>query len=132
MLAIIRDEDTYEWYLHKVIYPLIKQKYDGHVFEADEVKSYSWRNVWELLKTISTVDEESNNDGHIKDSLENEEAIHMIIKDALTQKRIGMFYAYRPMWLFGSRLYWNVMNDYRVMFEQDFELYQMQRMLKKL
>ena len=54
----------------------------------------------------------------------------MIIKDALIQYHSGALYLYHPMWLFGSRLYWDVMNDYLRMFQQDFELYQMKQMME--
>lgn len=132
MLAAIRDEEAYRWYLHSVIYPLIMQKFGGCVFEIDEVKSDSWRKVWELLKKVPSVDGDTETVGQGKYALENEDTIQMIIKDALTQYRSATLYTYHPMWLFGSRLYWDVLNDYYRMFQQDFELYQMEQMMEAI
>lgn len=132
LLAAIRDEEAYRWYLHSVIYPLIMQKFGGCVFEIDEVKSDSWRKVWELLKKVPSVDGDTETIGQGKYALENEDTIQMIIKDALTQYRSGTLYTYHPMWLFGSRLYWDVLNDYYRMFQQDFELYQMEQMMEAI
>ena len=132
MLAAIRNEEAYRWYLHSVIYPLIMQKFGGCVFEIDEVKSDSWRKVWELLKKVPSVDGDTETVGQGKYALENEDTIQMIIKDALTQYRSGTLYTYHPMWLFGSRLYWDVLNDYYRMFQQDFELYQMEQMMEAI
>ena len=56
----------------------------------------------------------------------------MIIKDALVQYRSGALYLYHPMWLFGSGLYWDVLSDYLRMFQQDFELYQMNKMMEAI
>lgn len=132
MLAAIRDEEAYRWYLHSVIYPLIMQKFGGCVFEVDEVKSDSWRKVWELLKKVPPVDGDTETVVQGRYALENEDTIQMIIKDALSQYRSGTLYTYHPMWLFGSRLYWDVLNDYYRMFQQDFELYQMEQMMEAI
>lgn len=132
LLTAIRNEEAYRWYLHSVIYPLIMQKFGGGVFEIDEVKSDSWRKVWELLKKVPSVDGDTETVGQGKYALENEDTIQMIIKDALTQYRSGTLYTYHPMWLFGSRLYWDVLNDYYRMFQQDFELYQMEQMMEAI
>lgn len=35
-----------------------------------------------------------------------------------------------PMWIFGSKLYWDVLYDYLNNFQQDFEIYQMQQMME--
>ncbi len=132
MLEAIRDEEAYRWYLHSVIYPLIMQKFGGCVFEIDEVKSDSWRRVWELLKKVPPVDGDFETAGQGKYVFENEDTIRMIIRDALLQYRSGTLYTYHPMWLFGSRLYWDVLNDYYRMFQQDFELYQLEKMMKEV
>ena len=132
MLAAIRNEEACRWYLHSVIYPLIMQKFGGCVFEIDDVKRDSWRKVWELLKKVPSVDGNTETAGQGKYALENEDTIQMIIKDALSQYRSGTLYTYHPMWLFGSRLYWDVLNDYYRMFQQDFELYQMEQMMEAI
>lgn len=130
MLAAIRQEDSFRWYLRNVIYPLIMQKFDNGVFVMDDIKSDSWRRVWERLKTVPAIDGDLEITGQGKYALENEDTIQMIIKDALIQYRSGTLYTYHPMWLFGSRLYWDVLNDYLRMFQQDFELYQMKKMME--
>ncbi len=132
ILCAIRNEDSFRWYLNKVIYPLIMQKFDNCVFIMDDIKSDSWRRVWDRLKKVPAIDDAADVAGHGKYTLENEETIQLIIKDALIQYRSGTLYTYHPMWLFGSRLYWDVLNDYLRMFQQDFELYQMKQMMEKL
>jgi hypothetical protein len=132
MLIAIRNEESYRWYLHSVIYPLIMQKFGGCIFEIDEIKSDSWRKIWELLKRVPSVDGETGTVGQGKYALENEDTIQMIIRDALVQYRSGTLYTYHPMWLFGSRLYWDVLNDYYRMFQQDFELYQIEKMMEAI
>ena len=132
MLIAIRNEESYRWYLHSVIYPLIIQKFGGCIFEIDEIKSDSWRKIWELLKRVPSVDGETGTVGQGKYALENEDTIQMIIRDALVQYRSGTLYTYHPMWLFGSRLYWDVLNDYYRMFQQDFELYQIEKMMEAI
>lgn len=132
MLAAIRDENSFHWYLRNVIYPLIMQKFDTCIFELDDIKSDSWKRVWERLKNIPAIDNDSETVGDGKYVLENDDTIQMIIKDALIQYRSGALYLYHPMWLFGSRLYWDVLNDYLRMFQQDFELYQMNQMMEAI
>ena len=132
MLAAIRDEDSFRWYLRSVVYPLIMQKFDNCIFELDDIKSDSWKRVWDRLKTIPAIDSDAETVGNGKYTLENEDTIQMIIKDALVQYRSGALYLYHPMWLFGSRLYWDVLNDYLRMFQQDFELYQMKQMMEAI
>ena len=132
MLIAIRNEESYRWYLHSIIYPLIMQKFGGCIFEIDEIKSDSWRKIWELLKRVPSVDGETGTVGQGKYALENEDTIQMIIRDALVQYRSGTLYTYHPMWLFGSRLYWDVLNDYYRMFQQDFELYQIEKMMEAI
>lgn len=95
-------------------------------------KSDSWKRVWERLKNIPAIDNDSETVGDGKYVLENDDTIQMIIKDALIQYRSGALYLYHPMWLFGSRLYWDVLNDYLRMFQQDFELYQMNQMMEAI
>ena len=129
MLTAIRDEGSFRWYLRSVIYPLILQKFDNCIFEMDDIRSGSWKRVWERLKNVPTFDSDETI-GQGKYGLENEETIQMIIKDALIQYHSGALYLYHPMWLFGSRLYWDVLNDYLRMFQQDFELYQMKQMME--
>ena len=129
MLAAIRNEDSFRWYLRSMIYPLILQKFDNCIFEMDDIRSDSWKRVWERLKNIPAFDSDETI-GQGKYGLENEETIQMIIKDALIQYHSGALYLYHPMWLFGSRLYWDVLNDYLRMFQQDFELYQMKQMME--
>ena len=132
MLAAIRDEDSFHWYLRSVVYPLIMQKFDNCIFELDDIRSDSWKRVWDRLKTIPAIDSDTETVGNGKYVLENEDTIKMIIKDALVQYRSGALYLYHPMWLFGSRLYWDVLNDYLRMFQQDFELYQMKQMMEAI
>ncbi len=130
MLLAIRDEEAFRWYLRRVIYPLIMQKFDNFIFVMDDVKSDSWKRAWERLKKAPAFDETEENIGNY--GLENEDTIQMIIKDAYSQFRSGTLYTYHPMWLFGSRLYWDVLNDYLRMFQQDFELYQMKQMMEDM
>lgn len=129
ILAAIRDEDSFHWYLRRVVYPLIMQKFDNCIFEMGDIKSDSWRHVWERLKNIPAFDSDDEIVVNGKYDLENEDTIQMIIKDALVQYRSGALYLYHPMWLFGSGLYWDVLNDYLRMFQQDFELFQMNNMM---
>ena len=129
MLTSIREEDSFRWYLRRVIYPLIMQKFDNSIFVMDDIKSDNWRRVWERLKAIPPIDGDADGTAQGKYVLENEDTIRMIIKDALLQVHSGTLYIYHPMWLFGSRLYWDVLNDYLRMFQQDFELYQMNQMM---
>ncbi len=130
MLSAIRAEDTFRWYLRRVIYPMMLQKFDSSIFEMDDIKSDSWKRIWDCLKNIPPLDTEIETDSPGKYVLENEDTIRMIIKDALTQYRSGTLYTYHPMWLFGSRLYWDVLHDYLIMFQQDFELFQMKQMME--
>ena len=129
MLTAIRDEDSFRWYLRNVIYPLVMQKFDNCIFEMEDIRSDSWKRVQELLKSIPSFDSDETI-GHGRYAPQNEETIQMIIKDALIQYHSGTLYLYHPMWLFGSRLYWDVLNDYLRMFQQDFELYQMKQMME--
>ena len=132
MLAAIRNEDTYSWYLKKVIYPLIMQKFENYVFNFDDIKHDSWKKVWERLKNVPEVGADIDITGSGKYSLENEDTIRMIIKDAITQYHSGTLYLYHPMWLFGSKLYWMVLDDYLRMFQQDFELFQMKQLMEQI
>ena len=132
MLAAIRDEDSFHWYLRHVVYPLIMQKFDNCIFEMGDIKSDTWNRVWERIKKIPAIDNDAEIIGNGKYALENEDTIKMIIKDALVQYRSGTLYLYHPMWLFGSRLYWDVLYDYLNNFQQDFELYQMQQMMEAM
>ena len=132
MLAAIRNEDTYSWYLKKVIYPLIMQKFENCVFNFDDIKHDSWERVWEKLKDVGEVGVDIDITGSGKYSLENEDTIRMIIKDAITQYHSGTLYLYHPMWIFGSRWYWMVLDDYLRMFQQDFELYQMKQLMEHI
>ena len=132
ILAAIRDEDSFHWYLRRVVYPLIMQKFDNCIFEMDDIKSDSWRRVWERIKNIPAIDYDAEIVGNSKYVLGNEDTIQMIIKDALVQYRSGALYLYHPMWLFGSGLYWDVLSDYLRMFQQDFELYQMNKMMEAI
>ena len=108
------------------------QKFDNCIFEMDDIKSDSWRRVWERIKNIPAIDYDAEIVGNSKYVLENEDTIQMIIKDALVQYRSGALYLYHPMWLFGSGLYWDVLSDYLRMFQQDFELYQMNKMMEAI
>ncbi len=132
MLSAIRDEDSYNWYLRKVIYPVIMQKYENTVFELDDIKHDNWKRAWEKIKEVPEISTGMEMGGSGKFSLENESTIRMIVKDAINQYHSGNLYLYRPMWLFGSKLYWMVLDDHLRMFRQDFELYQMQRLMEQV
>ena len=110
MLLAIRDEDAFRWYLRSVIYPIVMQKFENTIFDAQDIKSDSWRES--------------------RYSLENEDTIKMIIKDAYRQYYTDALRMYHPMWIFGSKLYWDVLYDYLNNFQQDFEIYQMQQMME--
>lgn len=131
MLEALRNENSYTWYLRSLIYSLVMQKFENTIFDPDYIKSDSWKRVWDRLKKVPSADgsAESGTLGNYVSG--NEEIIRMIIKDALTQYHSGTLYTYHPMWLFGSRLYWDVLNDYLRMFQQDFELYQMKKMMEE-
>ena len=131
MLEALRNENSYTWYLRSVIYPLVMQKFENTIFDPDYIKSDSWKRVWDRLKKVPSADgsAEGGTPGNYVSG--NEEIIRMIIKDALSQYHSGTLYTYHPMWLFGSRLYWDVLNDYLRMFQQDFELYQMKKMMEE-
>lgn len=132
MLLAIRDEDAYKWYLRSLIYPIVMQKFDNTVFELQGVKSDSWSKAWEKIKNIPDIDGDTITVGESKYSLENEGTIKMIIKDAYRQYYTDALHMYHPMWIFGSKLYWDVLFDYLNNFQQDFELYQMQQMMEAL
>ena len=132
MLAAIRNEDSYNWYLKKVIYPLIMQKFENTVFDLGDIKHDNWKRAWEKLKNVPDVTGDTDMPGAGKFSLENESTIRMIIKDAINHYHSGDLYLYHPMWLFGGRLYWMVLDDYLRMFQQDFEVYQMKRLMEQV
>ncbi len=132
MLLAIRDEDAYKWYLRSLIYPIVMQKFDNTVFDAQDIKSNSWRRIWEKIKNIPDIDGDMVTIGESRYSLENEGTIKMIIKDAYRQYYTDALYMYHPMWIFGSKLYWDVLYDYLNNFQQDFELYQMQQMMEAI
>ncbi len=132
MLLAIRDEDAFGWYLRSVIYPIIMQKFDNTIFDAQDIKSDSWRRAWEKIKNISDIGGETVTVGESRYSLGNEGTIKMIIKDAYRQYYTDALHMYHPMWIFGSKLYWDVLYDYLNNFQQDFELYQMQQMMEAL
>ena len=132
MLLAIRNEDVFRWYMRSVIYPIIMQKFDNTIFDVQDIKSDSWRRVWEKIKNTPDIGGDSITVGEGIYSLENEDAIKMIIKDACRQYYSDALHMYHPMWIFGSKLYWDVLFDYLNNFQQDFELYQMQQMMKIL
>ena len=132
LLSAIRDEDSYNWYLRKVIYPLIIQKYENTVFDLDDIKHDNWKRSWEKIKTVPGIGTGMDMEVTGKYSLENENTIRMIVKDAINHYHSGNLYLYHPMWLFGSKLYWMVLDDYLRMFQQDFELLQMQRLMEQI
>ena len=130
MLLAIRDEDAFRWYLRSVIYPIVMQKFENTIFDAQDIKSDSWRRAWEKIKNIPDIDGDTVTIGESRYSLENEDTIKMIIKDAYRQYYTDALRMYHPMWIFGSKLYWNVLYDYLNNFQQDFEIYQMQQMME--
>ena len=132
MLSAIRDEDAYKWYLRRLIYPIVMQKFDNTIFDVQDIKSDSWRRAWEKIKNIPDIDGDTVTIGESRYSLENEDTIKMIIKDAYRQFYTDELHMYHPMWIFGSKLYWDVLYDYLNNFQQDFELYQMQQMMEAL
>lgn len=132
MLSAIRDEDAYKWYLRSLIYPIVMQKFDNTIFDVQDIKSDSWRRAWEKIKNIPDIDGDTVTIGESRYSLENEDTIKMIIKDAYRQYYTDALHMYHPMWIFGSKLYWDVLYDYLNNFQQDFELYQMQQMMEAL
>ena len=132
MLSAIRDEDAYKWYLRSLIYPIVMQKFDNTIFDVQDIKSDSWRRAWEKIKNIPDIDGDTVTIGESRYSLENEDTIKMIIKDAYRQFYTDALHMYHPMWIFGGKLYWDVLYDYLNNFQQDFELYQMQQMMEAL
>jgi hypothetical protein len=130
MLLAIRDEDAFRWYLRSVIYPIVMQKFENTIFDAQDIKSDSWRRAWEKIKNIPDIDGDTVTIGESRYSLENEDTIKMIIKDAYRQYYTDALRMYHPMWIFGSKLYWDVLYDYLNNFQQDFEIYQMQQMME--
>lgn len=132
MLSAIRDENDFRWYLRNVIYLIVMQKFDNTVFDAQDIKRDSWRRAWEKIKNIHDIGGDTVTIGESSYSLENEGTIKMIIKDAYRQYYTDALHMYHPMWIFGSKLYWDVLYDYLNFFQQDFELYQMQQMMEVL
>ncbi|MCR5272040.1 MAG: hypothetical protein K6E13_03550 [Lachnospiraceae bacterium] len=132
MFLAIREEDAFRWYLRSVIYPIVMQKFENTIFDAQDIKSDSWRRAWVKIKNISDIDGDTVTIGESRYSLENEDTIKMIIKDAYRQYYTDALRMYHPMWIFGSKLYWDVLYDYLNNFQQDFEMYQLQEMMQKL
>ena len=130
MLLAIRDEDAFRWYLRSVIYPIVMQKFENTIFDAQDIKSDSWRRAWEKIKNIPDIDGDTVTIGESRYSLENEDTLKMIIKDAYRQYYTDALRMYHPMWIFGSKLYWDVLYDYLNNFQQDFEIYQLQQMME--
>ncbi|MBR4164462.1 MAG: hypothetical protein IKR11_13140 [Solobacterium sp.] len=128
MLAAIRDEDVYRWYLKNVIYPLVMQKHDNSVFETGNSKDDSWEVIWDRLKQVPVIGDDDEIIGQKKYTLDNADTIQMILNDARSQFFSGSLQFYHPMWLFGNGLYWSVLYDYLNSFQRDFELYQMKQM----
>ena len=132
MLLAIRDEDAFRWYLRSAIYPIVMQKFENTIFDAQDIKSDSWRRAWESIKNIPDIDGDTVTIRESRYSLENEDTIKMIIKDAYRQYYTDTLHMYHPMWIFGSKLYWDVLYDYLNSFQQDYELYQMQQMMEAI
>ena len=128
LLEAIRDEENYKWYLNSLVFPIMLQKYENHIFEFEDKKSDSWRDIWERINHIPKIDGMDKP----KHALENPETMRFIIKDALMQYHTGSLHLYHPMWIFGSRNYWMVLHDYLNDFQLDFECYQMRRMMEEV
>ena len=128
LLEAIRGEENYKWYLNSLVFPIMLQKYENHIFDFEDKKSDSWRNIWERINQLPKIDGMDRP----KHTLENSETMRFIIKDALMQYHTGSLHLYHPMWIFGSRNYWMVLHDYLIDFQLDFECYQMQRILEEV
>ena len=128
ILEAIRDEENYKWYLNSVVFPVMLQKYENHIFDFEDKKANSWKEVWERLKALPKIDGMDKP----KHRLENPDTLRYIIKDVLMQYHLGSLHLYHPMWIFGSRHYWMVLHDYLHDFQLEFEKYQMQRMLEEV
>ena len=130
MLFAIRDENAFKWYLRSLIYPIVMQKFENTVFDAQDIKSDSWRRAWEKIKSIPDIDGDTATIGKSRYSPGDEGTIKMIINDAHRQYYTEALHMYHPMWIFGSKLYWDVLFDYLHNFQQDFELFQMKKMME--
>lgn len=128
LLETIRDEENYKWYLNSLVFPIMLQKYENHIFDFEDKKSDSWRDILERLNQLPKIDGLDKP----KHMLENPETMRFIIKDALNHYHTGSLHLYHPMWIFGSRNYWMVLHDYLNDFQLDFECYQMCRMMEEV
>lgn len=128
ILNAIRDEENCKWYLNSVVFPIMLQKYENHVFDFTDKNANSWRDIWERLNSLPRIDGMDKP----KHTLENADTLKFIIKDALMQYHTGCLHLYHPMWIFGSRNYWMVLYDYLHDFQLEFENIQMNKMMEEV
>ena len=128
ILNAIRNEENYKWYLDAVVFPIMLQKYENHIFDFADKNANSWKEIWERINNLPKIDGTDKS----KHRLENPDTLRFIIKDALMQYHTGSLHLYHPMWIFGSRHYWMVLHDYLHDFQLEFEKYQMECMMEEV
>ncbi len=97
ILETIRDDDNHMWYLNSVVFPIMLQKYENKVFDFEDKKPDSWKEIWERLNELPGLDGRPKP----KYTLENPETLKFIIKNALMRYHVGSLHLYHPMWIFG-------------------------------
>lgn len=129
LLAPVRKENCYLWYLQDVIYPIAMQAYENHAFEYEALKSTSWKEAWQRLRAEEVPCLRYDGVADISEVCGgNEEIIRMLVKEGMLHFQMGTLHLYHPLWVFGSTLYMPVLNDFTNVFRVAAELQQLQKL----